>query len=938
MYPIIRRCRLYKRCIARCIVGLTLLFAGEKAAAVGQDVLIVHSYHHEHAWTAFLTEGFDSAFKEDKNIRVFHEYLDAKRYPDSEFKQIFIRYLNNKYSIANVKVIVVSDDDALQLLRENRSTFFPKIPLVYLGINKVDQGLIDTPNMTGVFENRDIGATIINIKAMTGVDEIIVITDKSAAGRANASKIEKIKNTVNAPKSIHIIDDLEDDDIVERLGGVDSKVPILLIGQLISVKHNHALLSWNKGTVILSQLLDNPIFTIAITTLEHGAVGAHELHGSHHAQRASVLIKQVLQGRSVNEIEPIRTAESEWFFHGPAMKKHGLTMKLLPENSKVLYQEKSFYDRYKAIVWLVMIAFLIALIIIFMLFEINRRGRYNRSILAENESRYRDLAHAGASIFWETDTSQNFTYISGSTEAIFNISSGIIYGKSVQQLFTQEGILAFPWSAYNQLSSEKKPIENIIFNIKLPNNQVKVVMVKGSPIFDGPSFKGYRGIIKEVTKEHNLTQKLAYQATYDSLTGLINRASFNNQLKEYAAQVDKGDLVCNKNQAAQLQSYLCFLDLDRFKLVNDTAGHLVGDAMLAEIADVINSCIDEKDILGRLGGDEFGLILVDKDHVDVCKLCEEIIDAISQYRYCWEKIDFNVGVSIGVVAIANGLNAIELLSKADLSCYKAKDAGRNRFYIADVKNQDLYAEQLEMGYIANVTQVIEKNQFYLVKQAIKPVSTTSECCHHYELLVRYKDEMGKHIPPNLFIPAAEKHGVIGMIDEWVLTTVFNRYKEYFPDGNTLVSVNLSGMTLSNDDLIVKIKQLIETSGVNAKNICFEITETAAISQLSHALEFIGAMKAIGVKFAIDDFGSGASSFAYLKNLPVDYLKIDGSLIKNITNESTDRAIVASIHSIAHMMGMKTIAEFVENDKVRAVLETMGIDYVQGYGVGIPEDC
>ncbi len=914
---------------------LVLFISSTKAAAIGQDVLVIHSYHNEHIWTEFLQEGLNAAFKEDKNTRLFHEYLDAKRYPESEFKQIFISYLKNKYSSSNLKVIVVSDDDALNLVREKRSEFFSELPLVYLGINKVDQTLIDMPNTTGVFENRDIGTTIMDVKTITGIDEVIVITDSSSSGRANASKITSIVNKDKAPKTIRIIDDLNDNNILEELKGVDPKVPILLIGQLISSKYKNALMGWNEGTTALSRVVDNPIFTIASTTLDYGAVGVHELHGSQHAQQTSVLIKKILQGTPASDIEPIKKAESEWIFNWVNLQKYNITVDALPIDHKILHQEKTFYQHYKIIVWSVGAAFLIALLIIFMLFEINRRGRNNRNILAENELRYKDLAHAGANIFWETDVSQSFTYISGDTVAIFSATSLTIHGKTFREIFTKSSIFAFPWNAYEQAVAKEEPIENIIFKIKRPNNQVKVVMINGNPVYDKGIFKGYRGIVKEVTEEHNLSQKLAYQATYDSLTGLINRTNFNSQLEEHVIQVGAVD---EKDKTSQSQSYLCFLDLDRFKLVNDTAGHLVGDTMLAEIADIIYCCLSDKDILGRLGGDEFGLILFDKDQTSARKVCEGIITVISNYRYRWKQTDFNVGVSIGMVAIANNLSAIELLSKADLSCYKAKDAGRNRVYIADLKTQDLYAEQLEMGYIANVTQVIENNQFYLVKQAIMPTTRCDGPCQHYELLIRYKDEQGNHIPPNLFIPAAEKHGVIGMIDEWVLTTIFYRYREYFPDGNTLVSINISGMTLSNDNLIFKIKQLIETSGINANNVCFEITETAAISQLAHALEFISAMKTMGIKFAIDDFGSGASSFAYLKNLPVDYLKIDGSLVKNIVSEPTDMAIVKSIHSIAHMMKIRTIAEFVENDEICKTLGSIGIDYVQGYGIGMPEDC
>ncbi len=913
-----------------CKLILCLAFISNSLPALaGQDILLVHSYHHEHPWTAFLKEGFETAFKDDGNIRLFHEYLDAKRYPDSEFKQIFINYLKEKYTSSNLTAIVASDDAALTLIRSNRENFFPEIPIVYLGINQVDQTLIDTPNMTGVFENRNIGRTVMDIKSVTGVDEIVVITDKSSPGKANVSKIEAINGRPEAPKKIHIIDDLRDNNIAEAFKGIAENVPILLIGQLVSPNHNNALLSWNGGVEEVSKWLKNPVFTIAVTTLEYGAVGAHELHGSQHAKKASGLIKQILQGTSADDIKPITTAESEWIFNWSNMKKRSIGMDSLPMNTLVLNQDESFYEKHKLMVWIVSSAFIAAILIIIMLIEINRRGRHNQHILAENELRYKDLAHAGANIFWETNSQKEFSYVSGNTETMFQLSSQEMLKKTFNQVYESDSIVEFPWNNFQQLVNEHKSIENIIFKTKLVSDDVKIALINGHPIYGKNGvFKGYRGIIKEITQEHTLTQKLAYQATYDSLTGLINRTSFNNRLEE----------CVTLNKQVSQQAYLCFLDLDRFKLVNDIAGHLIGDAMLAEIADVIQDCITSHDVVGRLGGDEFGIILIGKDQAQAQIICEKIISDVTNYRYHWNQRYFNVGLSIGMVPVTDNFNAMELLSKADLSCYKAKESGRNRVYIADPANQDLYSEELQMGYIANVTQVIEQNQFYLAKQLIKPLASDDQLPAHYEILIRYKDENGNQIPPGLFIPAAEKHGVIGMIDEWVLTTIFSCYEDYFPNKDTLVSINLSGITLSNDDLISKIKKLAKSSNISMENICFEITETAAISQLSQALEFIEEMKSIGIKFAIDDFGSGASSFGYLKNIPVDYLKIDGSLVKNIVTEPTDRAIVESINSIAHIMGMKTIAEFVENDQIKDVLKSIGIDYVQGYGIGRPVDC
>ncbi|UPW16936.1 EAL domain-containing protein [Agarivorans sp. TSD2052] len=909
------------------LLGLALL-SGLSFSVQANNILVIHSYHNEHFWTGYLKQGLDNAFKDDADTRLFHEYMDAKRYPKSPFKLSFLDYLNTKYANTNLDVIVISDDPAFNLIREHREQFFNAVPIVYLGINRVSDEVINTPNMTGVFENRDIAGTIVSIKQQTGIDELILIVDQTSTGLANLAKAKMVIGQPEAPKKIHIIEELIEDNIPDTFSHFNSNIPVLLIGQLTSPRNNNALLSWNQGTEQLVTWTNNPVYTIAITTLEYGAVGADELDGRQHATRAAGLVKRILAGEALANIPPITTAKSQWIYNWEKLREHNYSLESLPSDARIINKEETFYEKYKLMVRIVASAFIASIFIIILLMEVIRRGSITRHLLAENESRYRDLAKAGANIFWETDPGQRFSYVSGDTQTLFGIPEQRLMGHTISELCRTNPNMNFPWLSYEKAIAYQQPLSNLVFKLKMPSKDIKIFLLNGKPIFDkNKTYLGYRGISKEITEEHLLTKKLAYQAAYDSLTGLINRSSFNEQLKSYVQQ----------HQDPHLDAYLCFLDLDRFKLVNDTAGHLIGDAMLAEVATVISQCISKQDIIGRLGGDEFGLILVNKSLAEAQALCEDIIAQVKDYRFVWNQRMFNVGISIGMVPVTGSLNETELLSKADLSCYKAKEEGRGRVYIANLDNDDLFDEEQQMGYIANVAQAIEQQQFYLVKQVISSLDTGNNK-QHYEILIRYRDDQGKTVPPSLFIPAAEKHSVITIIDQWVLETVFERYHQYFPDGDTVVSINLSGISLSNDEFVSSVINLVKNSSVNPKNICFEITETVAISQLSRALDFMREMKALGIKFALDDFGSGASSFTYLKSLPVDYLKIDGSLIVNIVSEPTDRAIVESINAIAHMMNMKTVAEFVENQAIQAVLEEIGVDYVQGYGIGKPKPC
>ncbi|MEM9218866.1 MAG: EAL domain-containing protein [Cyanobacteria bacterium P01_F01_bin.150] len=437
------------------------------------------------------------------------------------------------------------------------------------------------------------------------------------------------------------------------------------------------------------------------------------------------------------------------------------------------------------------------------------------------------------------------------------------------------------------------------------------------------TFRGYRGILREITAEYQLSETIAYQATYDSLTGLINRNEFDKRLQESV----------RRSQRHGTRSALCYLDLDQFKIVNDTVGHLVGDQLLAEVARLLKQCIRPSDDLGRLGGDEFGLILKDTSIEDGSQICERLIQNVRHYRFTWQDRQFNVGITIGMVPILpTTLNPIEVLSRADLACYRSKDLGRGRIYVADANDAELEMRQSQMARIANISQVLEENRFFLVQQPIQALRGTEEQ-PHAEILLRLYDEEGHVISPGQFIPIAERYGLISLIDRWVVETVVENYNTFFGETHMLVSVNLSGTSLSDDRFIDFVESLIRQAHIDPHYICFEITETVAISHLAQAKVFIRAMKELGVKFALDDFGSGVSSFGYLRSLPVDYLKIDGGLVRNIVHERCDRAIVDLVNQVAHMMNMRTIAEFVEDDKTIEQLKQLNVDYAQGYAIG-----
>ena len=431
----------------------------------------------------------------------------------------------------------------------------------------------------------------------------------------------------------------------------------------------------------------------------------------------------------------------------------------------------------------------------------------------------------------------------------------------------------------------------------------------------------------DYTEAQQLAEQLTYQASHDSLTELANRRAFEIHLQQ----------ALDSARELQTEHVLFYLDLDQFKVINDTCGHIAGDVLLRELSRILQARVRRQDILARLGGDEFGVLMENCSLHDAMRVANTLCNAVSDFRFSWGDKVFRVGVSIGVVAIdAHSESCANVLSAADSACYAAKDAGRNRVHLYTENDLELARRQGEMRWVARINQALEDNRFQLVFQTIAPIQGTAGG-HHYELLLRMQDESGQIVMPGAFLPAAERYHLAGKLDRWVVGTALDWLSSnpVHLDGLSLCTINLSSHSLSDGHLLdYLLKRLAAPSPLNHK-LCFEITETAAIAHFPSALHFIHTLKDIGCRFALDDFGSGFSSFAYLKKLPVDFLKIDGVFVEDIANDPISLAMVNSINEIGHVMGMETIAEFVENEQILDKLRMMGVNYAQGYGIGRP---
>ena len=430
-------------------------------------------------------------------------------------------------------------------------------------------------------------------------------------------------------------------------------------------------------------------------------------------------------------------------------------------------------------------------------------------------------------------------------------------------------------------------------------------------------------------ESRSLAIELEHQATHDSLTGLKNRPAFESALKKLL-----DDRTCDSPE-----DVLLYFDLDQFKVINDTCGHAAGDDLLVNLVGILSGLFREGDIFARLGGDEFAALLPATTLETGQALAEEIRTQTQASRFNYEEHSFVIGVSIGIVRISEVDERPErIMTAADEACYAAKDSGRNRVHVFEENDEELSQRRGEMSWVPKIHAALASSDLILFGQTIAPTEDLNSTRDHVEVLVRMLNKDGEIIPPGAFLPAAERYGIMPKIDRWVIGNTLRWMEEQLGKGGTVpvCSINVSAITMSDQKFRDFLISELLASSVPAQSICFEMTETAAVSNLRSAVEFMSSVKDAGCQFALDDFGSGMSSFNYLKNMPVDFVKIDGAFVSPLMSDETCVVMVRAIGDIARVMGIKTIAEFVENDDIRNRLAELGIDYVQGYGIGKPQ--
>lgn len=554
--------------------------------------------------------------------------------------------------------------------------------------------------------------------------------------------------------------------------------------------------------------------------------------------------------------------------------------------------------------------------------------------LVESEQRYRLLYDDTPSMFFTLDETGHIVMANQFSQLILGYQEEEFLGRSFTQFHQDEHKDKTQINLKNCIQNGDTVYR---WEGSLRKSDGSVIYVRHSArlIFNPSKDKQILISSEDITETYNLSKQLAYQASHDALTNLVNRREFERRLSRLVDQARKMHSV----------HVLCYLDLDQFKVINDTSGHQAGDELLRQLGLLLPQKIRNRDTLARLGGDEFGILLEHCTLETAKKIADELLDTIRHFQFIWSDQSYTIGVSIGMVTIthhSSDLNTI--LRQADSACYAAKESGRNRIHIYQENDSEMAQRHGEIFWVQRLQSALETNQLRLYRQPICKTDSLPNmdlfgvdqpAIHHYEILLRLHDPKYDIVGPTSFLPAAERFNLSPDIDRWVVSETLN-WMANSKSKDVTYSINLSGHSLSNKDFLQFLANEINQINFPHSNICFEITETAAIKNLSSATRFINELKALGCKFSLDDFGSGLSSFAYLKTLPIDYLKIDGLFVRDVEDDPIDLAMVKAINEMAHILGKQTIAEYVESDAILQEMKNIGVDYVQGYVIAEPE--
>jgi diguanylate cyclase (GGDEF)-like protein/PAS domain S-box-containing protein len=560
--------------------------------------------------------------------------------------------------------------------------------------------------------------------------------------------------------------------------------------------------------------------------------------------------------------------------------------------------------------------------------DVTEQQQLESTLYEERERALVTLRSIGDGVI-TTDAKGSITFLNPIAERLTGWHNKDAAGRTLEEVFPiiDEVTRAPIESLVEQCMREGRSIslDNKTLMLNQEGKEIAITNSAAPILNESGHINGVVLVFHDVSSARMLQRKIEYQALHDSLTGLWSRAAFDQHLEEQIALSMTGNG----------EHILVYIDLDQFKVVNDTVGHVAGDELLKQVAALLREHCRESDIIARLGGDEFGLLMIGCDLDHGVKVAEKLRAQLAEFPFSWEDHHFQIGASFGIVLINQDLPNPNALSLADLACYSAKDEGRNRVHVYQPNDQQMVERRSEMNWVVRIKAALNEKRLLLYSQRFLPLSRNPNSQDYREVLVRMFDSENGLIMPGQFIPAAERYDIMHRVDEWVIQQASDWLLQ--PNNSSVhLFINLSGGSLANRHILETIEERLDKNPELGGRISLEITETAAIGNLQQALNYMKRLKRLGVTFALDDFGSGLSSFNYLKTLPVDYVKIDGSFVRDLLDDPVDAAMVESICRISNEMGIETIAEFVEDQELIEWLTAVGVDYAQGYGIEKPK--
>jgi len=523
-----------------------------------------------------------------------------------------------------------------------------------------------------------------------------------------------------------------------------------------------------------------------------------------------------------------------------------------------------------------------------------------------------------------------FRLVSKQSKKVLGIAEDQLTGRSFQQWLELPANVndKAHWDEHLTRLGDRQPFRDVEFRWMV-DGETRVFRYSGMPVFDAfNEFKGYRATVCDVTSTVRKTEAIEYHANHDALTGLVNRRSFEASVHE----------ALEESKQSRKAHALCFMDLDGFKAVNDTSGHEAGDELLRQLAQLFDGLVRKSDVLGRLGGDEFGVFLYNCKVAEAIKLANQIRHEVENFQFPWDDHTFSVGVSVGLVVVDDRWENLESVFRAaDAACYIAKDEGRNRVVVYREGSGNTSNRKVATQWVEEINSALEQDRFRLAAQKIMPLDDQPDGLR-YEMLSRLELPNGSIVSPSSFYPAAERYGLASALDRRIieLTIRWVESQEDIRRELRHVSLNLSSGSFTNPDFSEWLIKQVQSSALRPEQFCFELGETSTIANLSAASKFMDELTSIGCRFSIDHFGSGLSSFGYLRKLPVDFLKIDGLLVRDILDDPTDLTMVKAICDITRSMGKRTVAEHIESPRLMNAVRDAGADFVQGIHIGVPE--